>query len=290
MFPSHRVRTARAAAVAVMVVVATVLFAAGSTATAQAPSTVPEPVLVVEAGATDGQVSLMPATQSVSHQRLTWVLRNGGEEALAFDLAIHDVVATGGAVEVGAERVDLPLAQATVRLAGGEAARIPLLLPDATSPDAIALVARSVDADPETTVSGIALLGGAGGNVTARLARTDVGTGTFTVRLDSDFPTLVDVAVRASAWPGLMSTEDVIEGVFVPAGGRDLDVSLDGAMAGRLQLDVAVSGDTPVRASADVWWWPAEVVVALLAIVLLIVVAITGLRRRRQGDVRGTDL
>lgn len=245
---------------------------------AQTPSEVAEPVLVVPGAASDGQVSLAPATQVVSQTRLAWLLTNGGADSLVFQLAVHDVVTSDGEVEVGAQRTDLPLSLDRLQLGPGEAARIPLHLPDSTTPGTIALVAQTVDAEPETTVSGVALLG-AHGEVAPAISHSDAGAGTFTVRLDADAPALVDVAVRSSVWPGILRADDLVEDVLVPAGGRDLDIALDGAVAGRLHLDVAVSAGG--RASAAVWWWPVEAVVALLALGALLVAGALWLGRWR---------
>lgn len=251
---------------------------------AQSPSEVAEPVLVVSSGATDGQVSLSPATQAVTQARVAWLLANGGTDSLVFALAVHDVVTSDGDVEVGAERPDLDLALDQVQLGPGEVARVPLHLPDATTPGTIALVARSVDAEPETTVSGVALLG-ADGEVAPAVSGADAGAGTFTVRLDTDTPAIVDVAVRSSVWPGLVRVEDLVEDVLVPAGGRDLDIALDGAVAGRLHIDVAVSDGG--RASTAVWWWPAEVVLAALALVGLLAIVVVWLVRSRRARSSG---
>lgn len=268
--------------VAAFVVAVVAVVASDLPVAAQDASPVPEPPLVVSGGATDGQVSLSPATQAVPGPRVTWLLTNGGGGSLTFALAIHDVATRDGDVRIGEPNADLRLSSDMLHLAPGEVGRVPLRLPDTASPAAIALVARSVDADPETTVSALALVG-ADGEVTPEVVASDAGDGTFTVRLDSDAPALVDVAVQTSAWPGVLHVEDVVEGVLVPAGGRDLDVALDGWVAGRVHIDVAVSGETPGRASGDVWWWPVEVVVALLAVLLLVVAVVTlWLRRRRR--------
>lgn len=270
---------ARATAVMAALLVLVVLTA--RPVAAQDASPVPEPALVVEGGATDGQVRLSPATQAVPGPRVTWLLANGGTGSLTFDLAIHDVAADDGDVQVGEPRPDLRLASDTLHLAPGEVGRIPLRVPASASPGAVALVARSVDAEPETTVSGLALVG-SDGDVAPRVVASDASAGTFTVRLDSDAPALVDVAVQASAWPGVLHVEDVVEGVLVPAGGRDLDVALDGWVAGRIHVDVAVGGETPARASGDVWWWPAEVLLAVLAVLLLVAAVVTLWRHRRR--------
>lgn len=275
----HRTTPTRAAALVMAVVGA--LVAAGLPVAAQAPSPVPEPVLVVDGEATDDQVALAPATQAVSGDRVTWLLTNGGSGSLTFELAVHDVTTRDGDVEIGDPRADLPLALDMLHLGPGEVGRIPLRLPDPSPPGTIALIARTVDADPETTVSGVALLG-ADGEVVPRVTASDAGAGTFTVRLDSDAPALVDVAVRTSVWPGVLAAEDLVEGVLVPAGGRDLDIALQGTVAGRVHIDVAISGATPERASGDVWWWPAEVVVALLAVLLLLALLVSWAWRRRR--------
>ncbi len=246
---------------------------------AQPSSEVAEPVLVVSSGSADGQVSMSPATQVVTQARVAWLLTNGGRDSLVFQLAVHDVVTSDGNVEVGAKRPDLALALDQLQLGPGEAARVPLHLPDATAPGTIALVASTVDAEPETTVSGVALFG-PDGEVAPAISAADAGAGTFTVRLDADAPAIVDIAVQSSVWPGMLRADDLVEDVLVPAGGRDLDIALDGAVAGRLRIDVAVSDGG--RASATVWWWPAEVVVAALALVSVLAVVVVWLVRRRR--------
>lgn len=277
--PRHPATLARATILVAAIVGAVV--AAGLPVAAQAPSPVPEPILVVDGGAADDQVGLAPATQAVSGDRVAWLLTNGGSGSLMFDLAVHDVTTRDGDVEIGAPRDDLPLALDTLHLGPGDVGRIPLRLPDGAPPGTIALIARTVDADPETTVSGVALLG-ADGEVVPRVAGSDADAGTFTVRLDSEAPALVDVAVQTSVWPGMLAAEDLVEGVLVPAGGRDLDIALQGTVAGRVHIDVAVSGTTAERASGDVWWWPAEVVVTLLAVLLLLVLVVSWVWRRRR--------
>ena len=240
----------------------------------------PQPPLVVEGGARDGQVRLSPATQDVDGDRATWVLANGGDATLTFTLELHEVTTDGEGASLGAS-ADLALGAEEVTLAPGELARIPLVLPADASPRALALVATAVDADPATTLSGVALVGG-GGAVTPSVASADAGDGTFTVDLDADGPTLVDLAVRATAWPGFVHTETQVEDVFVPAGGRELEVALGGAVAGRVTIEVAVGGTTPARASQAVWWWPPAALVVLAVVLLLIAAAVVLLVTRRR--------
>lgn len=248
-----------------------------------AAEVIPEPPLVVEGAATDGQVHLTPATQTVDGGRVVWVLANGGEGTLTFDLAMHEVDTTTTDVAIGA-RTDLRLGRQTLTLAPGEVARVPLVLDDEDEPRALALVARTVDAEPETTVAGVALVGG-GGTVDSQVVEADAGAGTFTVRLDAQGPTLVDLALRATAWPGLLRTQQVVDGVLVPAGGRDLEVELDGPLVGRVTLDVAVSGDPPARTSTAVWWWPTSTLVVVAVVLLLVTVAaVVWVRRRERGQ------
>ncbi len=228
----------------------------------------------------DGQVSLSPATQVAEGDRVTWVLANGGEGTLTFELAVHEVEATGAGVEVGGP-AGVALGADEVTLAPGELARIPLTLPSEAEPGALALVATSVEADPPTTLSGVVLVGG-GGEVTPTVAGADAGDGILTVRLDADGPALVDVALRATAWPGFVHTSEVVEGLYVPAGGRDLDVSLDGVVAGRVTVEVAVGGDPGARATETVWWWPREVVVVAIVAVVVLAGAVVLWRRGRE--------
>ena len=243
-------------------------------------ASVPEPPLVVDGHELDGQVRLSPTTQVAEDGRATWVLANGGDGTLTFELAVHEVEATTAGVEVG-EAAGVALGAGEVVLAPGEVARIPLAVPADTAPGALALVATTVEAEPPTTLSGVVLVGG-GGEVTPTVTGADAGDGVLTVRLDADGPALVDVALRATAWPGLVRTTEEVEGLYVPAGGRDLEVSLDGVVAGRVTVDVAVSGDPGARTSEAVWWWPPVVVVALLLGLLLTVAAVVLWRRRRR--------
>jgi hypothetical protein len=241
---------------------------------------VPEPPLVVDAGATDGRLRVDPPTQVVAEDRATWVLTNGGAGPLALELAVHEVDATDRGVEVG-DRLPVPLDADRLALEAGEAARVVVPLGEVTAPRALALVARTVDADPPTTVSGVALLGG--GTVTPRVVGTDAAAGTLRLSLAADGPTLVDVAVRATAWPGAPRTEQVVEGVLVPADGRDLEVALAGPVAGRVTVEVAVAGPTPRRTRTAVWWWPRPVV-ATIAGVLLLVALLAALAVRRRSS------
>lgn len=242
-----------------------------------------EPPLVVDAGATDGQVRLEPPAQSSDGGTVTWVLTNGGEAALTFSLAIHALGDDGGAVSIGEEVEPSGLSRSRVRLGPGEAARIPLRV-EADPPRALALVATSVDADPETTVSGIVLVGG-GGPVVPTVTSTDPASGSFVVRLESPGPTLVDVALRAMAWPGAPRSTATVEGVYVPAGGRDLEVEVDGVLAGRVTLDVVVGDSDGERTRTAVWWWPPWTLL-VLALLAVLVVAVVVLRRRGSGPER----
>lgn len=247
---------------------------------------VPEPPLVVDAGATDGQVRLDPPAQAVEGESVSWLLTNGGRSALTFALTVHALEQdAAGDVQVG-EEVDAPgLERTRVRLDAGEAVRIPLRV-EADPPRALALVATSVDADPETAVSGIVLLGG-GGPVVPTVTSTDPADGTFVVRLESQGPTLVDVALRAVAWPGSPGSTTTVEGVYVPAGGRDLEVEVDGLLAGRVTIDVAVGDGDGERTRTTAWWWPPWTLLVLAGLVALVVAAGAWRRRRGRGATRG---
>lgn len=276
--PAPRPRRSRAARAAGLVVV--VALAAGP-ARATMARAVPQPPLVERSGADDGQVRLTPATQAAVAGHATWTLANGGADRLTFDLAVHEVEARDDGVAIGAP-ASVPLASDVLTLAPGEAARIPVEVPDPGTPRALALVARTVDTEPPTTVSGVLLVGG-GGPVTPSVVATDVGAGTLTVRLAATGPALVDVALRATAWPGVARAEQVVEGVLVPAGGRDLVVALGGGLVGSIAVDVVVGGAAPTRASTRVWWWPTWLL-AVVATALVVATAATILvvRRRRS--------
>ena len=241
---------------------------------------VPEPPLVVDVDDRDGQVHLSPATQTVPDGHATWVLTNGGEDRLTFDLAVHAVDTTPEGVEIG-DRLDIPLGLDSLALGPSEAARIPLQVGD-QAPAALALVATTEGAEPATTVAALALVGD-GDSVAPDVGDADASRGVFSVRLDADDPALVDVALRASAWFGAVQASQVVEGVYVPAGGRDLEVSVDGPLLGRVTVDVVVAGAETTRASSTVWWWPARLLLAVLGLVLLAAVAVVVLRRRRRG-------
>lgn len=276
----------RAASVAVVVLLVALMgVLAGGPVRAAADEVPPEPPLVDDGEVDDGQVRLVPTTQTVADSRVEWLLSNGGESPLTFRLAVHEVVATDDGIDLGEPREDLPLATDRLRLAPGEVARVPLDVPADAGGGAFALVARTIDAAPEATVSGLALRSSDVG-VVPTVVEPDARAGTFTVRLDADGTSLVDVALRASAWPGTFRTEHVIEDVLVPAGGRDLEVALDGMLAGRVHLDVVVAaapgGSGPTtRASTAVWWWPPATawLVGLVLVASALVVA--GWIRRR---------
>lgn len=244
---------------------------------------VPEPVLVVPGGERDGQIRLSPQTQSTTAERVTWQLANGGDEALTFAVAVHDVDTDGGDLAIEDVRDDLDLGVDQVLLAPGDVARLALTVPETLDTTAVALVARTVDAEPATELAGV-LLRSDGAEVTPSVAGADVAAGTFTVHLDAAAPALVDLAVRTTAWPGVIEAEQVVEGVLVPAGGRDLDVSMAGAVIGHVTVDVVVRGTgDPVRASDTVWWWPRTLVaVAAGGLLLLAGVGAVGRRLRHR--------
>lgn len=261
---------------------AIVLAAAAATLTVPAGAgAAAEPPLVVDGDDTPGAVRIAPETQQVTGPRVTWQLHNGGQETLTFDLALHAVEAAEEGATIGEPLADPTLAVDRLTLASGEHARIPVHLPDG-APRVLALVATTVDASPETTVSGLALLG-ADGTVTPEIVDADATAGTFTLRLAASGPALVDVAVRATAWPGRPTTTHRLDGVLVPTGGRDVVVRLDGPVAGRVTLDAAVTaGDDVGRTSRSVWWWPRCLLV-LVAIAMVVVAASVLLVRRRRG-------
>lgn len=265
-----------------------VLLAVVAVATTLAVATpvvadVPEPPLVVEGGTADGQVTLRPRTRTTLDERVTWVLANGGTDRLAFALAVRRVATDdAGAVELGAVVDEVVLATERVVLGPGESVRVAARIPADGTPDAMALVATTVDAEPETELAGL-LLRSAAGRVTPSVVGADAAAGTFTVRLDADAPALVDVAVRAAAWPGIGASEQVVPGVLVPAGGRDLRIGLAGAVAGRLAVDVAVAGvGEPARASGSLWWWPPAARAGGVALGVVLVLAVLVVRRRRS--------
>ena len=168
-----------------------------------------------------------------------------------------------------------------VTLDPGEVARIPLRLRD-VAPRALALVASTRDASPETTLSAIALVGGSG-EVRPTVVAADAAAGTATLRLEADGPALVDVAVRASAWPGRPSARTAVTGVLVPTGGRDLVVDVDGPMLGRLRVEAVVASVGEARADAAFWWWPPAATVALLGVLTVALASVLVVRRRGAG-------
>lgn len=287
--PRSPARTSRRAGVLALAASVALVGLRPGAAPPAARAEVPEPPLVVGDAATDGQVRITPATQTVSGPRVTWLVTNGGDRPLTFQVAIHTVDATTTAVEVG-EPADLALATDTLHLGAGEAARVPLRLDPTSTPRALALVARTGDADPATTVVGLALVGGSD-TVAPRVVGGDAGSGTITLRLDAEGPALVDLAVRATAWPGLLHAEEVLEGILVPAEGREVDVVLGGPVAGRVTVEVAVGGSEPRRARAVVWWWPRSLWGATALVLLVLAATGTAVRLRRarrdptDGDV-----
>lgn len=288
------VRRGHGGVVVLAVLVAAVTLVGGGTGgevpTARAAAaTPPEPVLVVPGDATDGQVRVRPAAQAPDDGRLTWTVANGGEVPVALTLAVHEVRAQDGEVEVGRVHDRLAVPSRAVDLDAGEVARVRVPVPPDLAPGTVALVAAGVDADVE--VVGLALVGPAAGRDGATAGvepRVQPGpeAGAITVRLASDVPALVDVAVRASAWPGLVHDEQVLADVLVPVGGRDVPVAVSGPVVGRVTVDVAVSGQQAGRTSAALWWWPRELLVAVavaLVMVAGVAVALVARRGRRPG-------
>lgn len=244
------------------------------------PALATEPVLVVPGGERDGQIALDPPVQVAGDGAVTWLLRNGGVDELTFDLAIHDVEVRGDRVDLGSARHDVAPPADQVVLGPGEVARLRLHLSDASL---LALVARTVDATPDTEVSALALVGEPA-EVTPSVVDAS-GTGeAVTIRLDADRAAIVDVAVRVSSWPGIGASTEQLRDVVVPAGGRDLAVALGGPSLGRLTVEVAVSSPGAPNASAAIWWWPRSVLAVIAALLILAAAAATWARRRRTND------
>lgn len=241
----------------------------------------PEPPLVVEAEGGDGTIRVEPATQQVDGPRVAWHLHNGGDATLTFTLALHEVEASSEGATIGEALGSPGLVADRITLAPHERARVPVHLAD-DGPRALALVATTVDATPETTVSGIALVGGEGA-VRAEVVEADAAAGRFTLALDSSTPALVDVAIRATAWPGRPTTTHRLEGVLVPAGGREVPVRLDGPIVGRVTLEAAVtSGDQVERTIREVWWWPRWLLAAIAGLLVLVAAGIAVVVHRRR--------
>lgn len=238
----------------------------------------PEPILVVPGADTDGRIRVRPASQVAEPGgALAWLLANGGSTSTDLEVGLHEVVARDGRVTVGDEHEELTLLDDTVTLAPGEIARVRLPVPrDATS-GTVALVATDSTTDVEVTALAVV---GSSARVQPHVRR-DGASETLTVRLDASAPALVDVAVRATAWPGLVGDEHVFTDVLVPAGGRDVPLALPAPLVGRLTVDVAVSGAEPTRTSVSVWWWPRELV-AGIAVLLVVVTAALAWRVRRH--------
>jgi hypothetical protein len=268
----RRRRTPVGAVAAALVSVLLMLAVAG-------PAVATEPVLVVPGGERDGQVALDPPVQVADDGIITWLLRNGGDDELTFALAIHDVEVRGDGVDLGAERDDVAPPADEVVLGPGEVARLRLHVSGASL---LALVARTVDATPDTEVSALAL---AGEPVIVTPSVVDAsGSGdAVTVRLDADRAAIVDVAVRVSSWPGIGSSTEQLRDVVVPAGGRDLAVGLGGPSLGRLTVEVAVSSPGSPVASAAIWWWPRNLLAVIAAALIAIAAVGTWAWRRRAG-------
>lgn len=244
------------------------------------PAVATEPVLVVPGGQHDGQVALDPPVQVANDGIVTWLLRNGGSDELTFALAIHDVEVRGDRVDLGAARDDVAPPADEVVLGPGEMARLRLHVSDASL---LALVARTVDATPDTEVSALALVGEPA-TVTPSVVDASVTGDAVTVRLDADRAAIVDIAVRVSSWPGIGSSTQQLRDVVVPAGGRDLAVGLGGPSLGRLTVEVAVSSPGSPVASAAIWWWPRNMLAIIAAILIAIAAVGTWARRRRNGQ------
>lgn len=268
------------AGIVVAVMVAVGVAPGGLEERARAAEAVEDPPLVVDGADADGSVSLEPGVQHVADGPAAWVLANGGEDALTFTLHVAEVEVGGdGALQVGEELADRSVGADEVHLAPGEAARLRLHPDPDAGTEVLAVVAVTVDADPPTRLWAVAQLGPPVG-VTATFAEADGSDGATTVRIDSDQPTLVSLAARVTVWPGLVRDEVVRDAVYVPAGGREIDLHLGGAALGRVTVEVAVSGtDGPV--STTTWWWPLWLV-ATLATLLLALTAGLVLRAYRR--------
>lgn len=269
----------------VVVLVTVVLGLAVGVDARAAASAPPEPVLVVPGAASDGQLTVRPATQLADDRgRLTWTVANGGTGALTLTLALHEVSSRAGRVEVGQRHGRLALRDHRVVLAPGEVARVRVPVPDGLGPQTVALVAQADDGGARVT--GLALIGG-GGTVRPEVTETDARAGTVTVRLHAPGPALVDVAVRAVVWPGLVHDEQVVTDVLVPVGGRDVPMAVGGPVAGRVTIEVTVSGDG-ARTTRTVWWWPRWVPISVAAVLVVVTaLLVVGARRGRVGGAPG---
>ncbi len=267
-----------------LLVLSTLAFvlAVGSPATAQDG----DPILVVPGGAVDDVIAVDPPMQRVdAGAGVRWTLRNGGAD-VTLELTIVDItVDATGAVTPGARRLDLAPPSSSLTLREGEVGRVSIDVPADTPDGVVALVARTEGTTPEVEVAGIVAIGTLP-PAEVTIAQVDPGDGVVVVNLEADAITVVDVAVRVRAWPGVDAGTDTIRNVIVPAPGRQLRVDVSGSLIGRIDVDVAVAAvDDPTavqRATASRWWFPRAATGATALVLLVAAVAAVVRSRRRD--------
>lgn len=273
-----------AAALAVSVLVLALVGTAVGTATA-AWAQDGDPILVVPGGAVDGMIAMDPPMQVVQPgTALRWTIRNGGADVV-LELTIVDItVDATGAVTPGARRLDLAPPSSSLTLREGEVGRVSVEVPADTPDGVIALVARTEDTDPEVEVAGIVAIGELPA-ADVSIARVDPADGVVVVDLSTAATTVVDVAVRVRAWPGVDAGTDTVRAVIVPAPGRQLRIDVTGSMIGRVDVDVVASpvddAETVRRATASKWWFP-RLLTGAVALVVLVLAAVAVLRTQRR--------
>lgn len=195
-----------------------------------------DPILVVPGGAVDGVIAVDPPLQRVdAGASIRWTLRNGGADA-ALELTIVDItVDATGAVTPGPRRLDLaPPSSLTLR--EGEVGRVSVDVPAETPDGVVALVARTEGTNPEVEVAGIVTIGALPAAEVA-IAQVDPGDGAVVIDIGAEATTVVDVAVRVRAWPGVDAGVDPRprtdpDGDVDDGGGLGADVDDDGPVAG----------------------------------------------------------
>ena len=189
-----------------------------------------DPILVVPGGAVDGVIAVDPPLQRVdAGASIRWTLRNGGADA-ALELTIVDItVDATGAVTPGPRRLDLaPPSSLTLR--EGEVGRVSVDVPAETPDGVVALVARTEGTNPEVEVAGIVTIGALPAAEVA-IAQVDPGDGAVVIDIGAEATTVVDVAVRVRAWPGVDAGVDTVRNVIVPAPGRQVRVDVSGSLS-----------------------------------------------------------
>lgn len=221
---------------AVAVAAAVVAWALWSAPTA-APAA---PIVVGPSDLDDGTLRLTPTVQVVDDSEAAWVLANGSDRALTFALSLHEiVVGRDGQAAAGATLSD-PAPVGEVVLGPREQARIAIPVADPT--------ALRVTTDGAGRLEAFAVAPQSGD--VAVTIDLDTAQGRAAVAVSAEAPTVANLAVGVTGWPGRdLGTATAGPFVVVPPGVKVV-VDLDGAV-GPTTMKAAVTTATGESATAE---------------------------------------